>query len=95
VADHATLGGEPMDLRNGPTEPEDIFEVLLLEYPDATSKGAALCIECLIPLDERDPDDPHCPFCGARFSDPLQALTWAELEAIEQAWPEALEARAS
>jgi hypothetical protein len=80
-----------MDLRNGPTDPEDIFEVLLLDYPDATSKGPPLCIECLIPLDETDPDDAHCPWCGARITDPLQALTWAELEAIEQAWPEALE----
>ena len=77
-----------MDRRNGTDE--DIFEVLVLEYPDATSKGSPLCVECLIPLDERDPDDVHCPWCGARCSEPLQALTWAELEAIEQAWPEAI-----
>ena len=44
----------------------------------------------MIPLDEHEPDDAHCPWCGARFPEPLQALTWAELEAIEQAWPEAL-----
>ena len=71
---------------------EDIFENLLLDYPGAASKGAALCTECMIPLDEREPDDAHCPWCGARCAEPLQALTWAELEAIEQAWPEALEA---
>lgn len=69
---------------------EDLFETLLLDDPDKTSKGAALCAECMIPLDEHEPDDAHCPWCGARFPEPLQALTWAELEAIEQAWPEAL-----
>jgi hypothetical protein len=44
----------------------------------------------MLPVDDDDPDATHCSWCGARNPEPLQALIWAELEAMERAWPEAL-----
>ena len=79
-----------MDRPNGQGA-EQLLEPPLFDDPDALGEGAGTtCPECLIPLDEVEPDDAHCPWCGARLPEPLQALTWAQLEALEQAWPEAL-----
>ena len=48
------------------------------------------CPECMLPVDDDDPDATHCPWCGARNPEPLQTVVWAELEAMELAWPDAL-----
>jgi hypothetical protein len=44
----------------------------------------------MLPVDDDDPDATHCPWCGARNPEPLQTVVWAELEAMELAWPDAL-----
>jgi len=92
ILERAWLYRDPASFREGVMEATRAL-IALDEAPspepwDFDSGDATTCPECSIPYDETDAEDATCPWCGARRPDPLQALVWAELRAMELAWPE-------
>ena|SRR5438105_8528997 len=97
ILERAWLYRDPPSFREGVTEASKAFSALAESASPAESESfgeerADVCLECQIPFDDFDAEDVSCPWCGARRPDPLQAVVWAELRAMELAWPEALSA---
>jgi hypothetical protein len=96
VLERAWLYGDPASFREGVLAavealssvddpvPEDVWS---FDLQDPTN-----CPECRIPFDDDadSADDALCPWCGARRPGQLQELMWAEIKAMELAWPEAV-----
>jgi hypothetical protein len=94
ILEHAFLYDDPDSFRAGVMQTARALDHLDPDMPGEPRRldrrEPETCPECMIPLDEAGPDDAHCPWCGARNAEPLQELVWAELRAVEAAWPEAL-----
>jgi hypothetical protein len=96
ILERAWLYRDPASFREGVMETTRALTALdedpSPEPWEPEGREAGTCPECSIPYDEPDADDATCPWCGARRPDPLQAVVWAELRAMELAWPEMLSA---
>ena len=95
ILEHAFLYDDPDSFREGVRQAaramEELEQDLILHSGRIDLEGPKTCPECMIPVDDADPDDGYCPWCGARNPEPLQELVWAEFRAVEAAWPEAVE----
>ncbi len=96
VLERAFLQEDPASFRSGVMEAahalEPLVQALDLEREDPQAQRIETCPECLIPFDEGVEETALCPWCGARNPALMDILTWAEMRALEQAWPEALSA---
>ncbi len=63
---------------------------VLFEPSNPDRRDPESCPECQIPFDHQDLEDPYCPWCGTRNPEAVQDLVWAEIRALEEAWPAAL-----
>ena len=94
ILEHAFLYDDPDSFREGVLQTaralDDLDAATAVDGPGIDRDGPMTCPECMIPFDEEDPDDAHCPWCGARMPEPLQELVWAEMRAMELAWRDAV-----
>jgi hypothetical protein len=93
VVDRAFLYDDPESFRAGVAElMRALSDGVDIELVRPGVSDLTWCAECHIPFDDQDPDRAECPWCGARNLGLLQGVSWAEFEALDAAWPEALRA---
>ena len=96
VLERAWLYRDPVSFREGVLAAAEAISIMdapavedvwSFDLQDPTN-----CPECRIPYDDDvdSAEESLCPWCGARRPGQLQELIWAEIKAMEAAWPEAV-----